>query len=420
MTADFSFLYMWGLPYVLAGRLRDNMTNPVSRGPRSAAAPINEFGHQRLLSDPSYKVGVAPNVDTLYSVAWLDLGAGDFTLRMPDFGDLYYGVQVGFLDTSSVAFGARTHGGQLPPLTIRAAGVRSVTETPSGIEIGVSDRYVMVAVRIRLSGTGDAVLTSARRLQDSIDLAISEHGELQDREPLHGDVRPDLPAGGVPGAVCEEGFFAKLWAELGQLGRDGVPDEVRRRLPLLVSSSVSAAAEGAAAGAREVEARMTSLGHTAGGWSTNWKGCELSDDWLLRAAVAQSQIYINPAEEAVYPVAERDARGDVLDGRNAYLVDFSGSGTPPVQFFWSLTMYHAAGLLVENDLRRYAVGRDGSDGPLDAAVGRVFISHAAPSDPDVTWLPAPPGPFRLMMRLYGPGAAAATGPWSPPAVHRLG
>ena len=117
-------LQVWGFPLIFAQRVRLGFTQPAApaapRPPTSAGAAVGTFGHQRELSSPELRVGVAPNVDTLYSVAWIDLDAGPRRLVMPDLGDRYYSVQVALADTSSPwALGRRTHGGQLPPVTLR-------------------------------------------------------------------------------------------------------------------------------------------------------------------------------------------------------------------------------------------------------------------------------------------------------------
>ncbi|WP_280507616.1 DUF1254 domain-containing protein [Nocardia flavorosea] len=108
-------LHIWGFPYVFAQRLRLRFTLPLTpdapRPDTSAGAALNRLGHQRRLSDPTLTSGVAPNVDTLYSLAFLDLAAGTFRLRLPDFGDRYYSIQIGEADSSTAAtLGQRTHG----------------------------------------------------------------------------------------------------------------------------------------------------------------------------------------------------------------------------------------------------------------------------------------------------------------------
>ena len=107
--------YVWGLPLILATRMRQLFTNPLDpfapRLPTSAGAPLNNLGHQRRLADPTL-AGIAPNVDTLYSLAWLDLAEEPFVLETPDFGARYYTFQMGHGDTATeLSFGTRSHGG---------------------------------------------------------------------------------------------------------------------------------------------------------------------------------------------------------------------------------------------------------------------------------------------------------------------
>jgi hypothetical protein len=113
--------YVWGSALVGAARLRQNITQPAdpfgALPVSSAAAPLNRLGNQRQLSDPNTTVGVAPNVDTLYSLAWLDTDEGPFVFETPDFGDRYYTFQIGYADTEcDTCPGRRTHGSQLPRL----------------------------------------------------------------------------------------------------------------------------------------------------------------------------------------------------------------------------------------------------------------------------------------------------------------
>lgn len=91
-------------------------------------------------------------------------------------------------------------------------------------------------------------------------------------------------------------------------------------------------------------------------WAVNYQGCEFGADWLLRAAVAHAAIYVNPVAEALYCVAELDSDGRPLTGRRRYEVCFPPSGLPPAAYFWSVTMYHDRGFLVDNPIDRFAIG----------------------------------------------------------------
>jgi hypothetical protein len=133
------------------------------------------------------------------------------------------------------------------------------------------------------------------------------------------------------------------------------------------------------------------------------------------------QIYILEAEEALYPSARVDKIGDVLDGSNAYRIRFSKSQLPPVDGFWSITLYYADGFMVPNKINRRSIGdrtRDliyMKDGSLE-----ILIQHERPTgELAANWLPAPPEPFMLLMRLYLPRESVVSKDWFPPPVEIL-
>ena len=162
--------FVWGYPFVRAAQLRHRLTRP--RDPDDpgsaavAAAPVNEFGHARTLATPATRVGVAPNNDTLYSLAWLDLTNGPFVVETPDFKERYYVFQMGQADSSSGrCWGQRSHGGQLPPLFISGPGDEQVG--PEGmVHVRSNYRFLMVAARILVDGPAD--LPNVHRLQAQI------------------------------------------------------------------------------------------------------------------------------------------------------------------------------------------------------------------------------------------------------------
>jgi hypothetical protein len=412
-------LQVWGFPLVFAQRVRLNFTQPAAptapRPPTSAGAAVDTFGHQRELSSPELRVGVAPNVDTLYSVAWIDLDAGARRLALPDLGDRYYSVQVALADTSSPwALGRRTHGGQLPPVTVRRGGL-AYLEGPDGIELSTPHRFVMLCLRILVEPGDPHDLARVHALQDAVVL----EGVGGARRTASTRER-DIALAGVDRAdeVSEPSAFVRaVAAAVADSAPESVPASVVADLEACADGPPDAVAAGLSAGLERIDAHVRGMGETVNGWAVNWRGPDFGDDLLLRAAVAYSQIFVNPAVEAVYPVCETDGAGTPLDASTGdYEVVFPSDGLPPVDSFWSLTMYHAAGLLVANEAGRYAVGdrtpglRWSDDGSLV-----VRLSSSRPSDADANWLPAPDGPFRLMLRLYGPQDRS----WQPPAVRRV-
>ncbi|WP_176488999.1 DUF1254 domain-containing protein [Rhizorhabdus dicambivorans] len=428
--------YIWGYPLVRAAQVRQNTTLPADpfrpRPPSAAGAAINRLGHAAELATPLMKQGVAPNNDTLYSLAWLDMREGPFVLEMPDFGDRYYTVQFGQADSSTEqALGQRTHGGQLPPVLIQ--GPDQQVALPAGM-VGVRSRqrYMMIAERSLVRTPADLpavhALQRAMRLRRWVDYAAGTDlpAPVSDQRPLLApDTRCPAPL-----------HFLEM---LGNVLRDWRPDAGEARLisglrPLglaagrgfrleaLSQAGRAAAARGLADAEAAVRAKTFTLGRNVNGWSVNYGGSVFGEDHLLRAAVAMDQIYVLPAEEALYPNARSDGGGQPLDGRNRYVLRFGAGDLPPVDAFWSITMYFARGLMVPNAAGIYSIGdRTGglvrnADGGID-----IMIQQEPPAAPrSVNWLPAPPEPFMVMMRLYRPRAPVRSGHWKPPAIQKIG
>ena len=139
--------------------------------------------------------------------------------------------------------------------------------------------------------------------------------------------------------------------------------------------------------------------------------------YLKRAIVAQVGLGANLPEDAIYPLNLADDTGKPLDGGGDYVLHFDKDAMPPVDAFWSVTLYDDAGFQVANSLNRFAVSswmpfKYGSDGSLD-----LYFQNATPgADNEANWLPAPKGTFNLTMRLYAPKSDALTGKWNPPVV----
>jgi DNA sulfur modification protein DndE len=144
-------------------------------------------------------------------------------------------------------------------------------------------------------------------------------------------------------------------------------------------------------------------------------------DYLMRAAIAKYGLFANSPEEAVYPVAFTDSQGQNLTGANKYVIHFDKGQTPPVNAFWSLTMYNNASYLADNPINRYAIGDRtpglvyNEDGSLD-----IYIQHESPGkDRESNWLPAPEDEFNLTLRLYAPQDQILKGEYQYPPVQRV-
>jgi hypothetical protein len=140
---------------------------------------------------------------------------------------------------------------------------------------------------------------------------------------------------------------------------------------------------------------------------------------LKRAILAQQGLGANVPEDAIYPINLGDESGKPLDGANKYTITFEKGAAPPVNAFWSITLYDAKGFQVGNSLNRFAVSsgmpfKYNADGSLD-----LYIQNENPGkEQEANWLPAPKAPFNLLLRMYAPKSEALIGKWGPPAVVR--
>jgi hypothetical protein len=164
--------------------------------------------------------------------------------------------------------------------------------------------------------------------------------------------------------------------------------------------------------------KVATVARVANGWSMNTDTMGVYGNYYLkRAIVAQLGLGANLPEDAIYPLNLFDDTGKPLDGANKYSIHFDKGATPPVNAFWSITLYDSDGFPVANALNRCAVSswmpfKTNPDGSLD-----LYFQNETPGPgKEANWLPAPKGAFNLCMRLYGPKSEALTGKWNPPAV----
>lgn len=424
--------YVWGMPLVEAGRIRERFTSANQDGDVPGES-LNHFKHRRLLSGPEMKAGVGPNNDTIYSLAWIDLSEGPLVVTTPDFGDRYYTISMNFADSSSdMSIGQRTHGGQLPPIFMRGPDYGG--PVPDGfIDVPARTRYVNVAGRILVRSADEYPLVNS--LQD--EFVIHRWSDWKEglRNPAPAGTQRLMETGpdGSDEALTfyyrlgsllqdwyvhpeERGIVAALEA-IGITRTDGFrPDR-------LTADELLALREGFETGKNRVLEASLQLGSQQNGWTTNYRGPRFGTDWLLRAAVAKDQIYVAIPEEAVYPIGRVDAEGKPLDGSHSYRIHFPCDALPPVDAFWSITAYDDKGHMMPNPIGRYSVG-DRTEGLVYDADGGVSIILSAdrPADEgEVNWLPVTiDEPFYLMMRLYLPQTEVLEERWSPPAIEEIG
>jgi hypothetical protein len=426
--------YLYGFPLMEFLRVERTATSvrcPDSRG----NAPVNVMGTARRFARPQDRTVVAPNVDTLYSTAHLDLGRGPVVLSHPAMGRRYFVFQLLDPYTNTMGYiGSRTTGSGAGRFAVVWTGGPRVA-VPRGVRVirsayrrvwvigrtlasGVADQRKALRLmdRYRLTPPGGARRFSAGCRPGAVRKAVEPSGlaflnglnrALADNPPAAADanVLSQIKALGVgPGLRVED--------TIGGAGtRESIDSAVRTMthvLPRLVQQSL-----------------MTNAA-AHGGWSEPADDIgNYGTDYTYRAGVALAGLGANTRDEATYPTAYLDARGARLNGADNkfYKITFTASKLPPARAFWSLTAYDADGYLVANTEHRYAIGS--SHPPLVRGSGgtvNIILSHTKPSASRLhgaNWLPIPSGPFRLNLRLYEPRTPALNGTWSPPPVTPL-
>jgi hypothetical protein len=424
--------YDYGFPLLDMHRIRRETSSvpcPDGRG----NAPINHLANASKFATPADRTVVAPNTDTLYTLAQLDLGKGPMILRHPDMGSRFFDFELVDPWTNVIDYvGTRTTGSDAGRFVIRwneRKKARKVKGT--GLPV-IKSRYRRVWLIGRTLAGDESDQATAYEIMKRYRLTRLNGKRFQLPPDCHrGKGEPStypIPTDG-PGFIAalnkqmaknpppkrDRPFLDEL-APLG-IGAGLDPEEAGLSPAVLDALYDGVAAE---AVALPIETRLSFLQQ-----SIDAKGWIFADpdigafgtDYRLRAEIAVVGIGANTPEEAIYPGALADSDGALLDGANDYRMVFPADDMPPARYFWSLTMYDREGFLVDNPIDRYSLGP--SHPPLitrDDGSIVVAVSHDEPTEADVNWLPAPNAGFRLNMRLYGPRKPALDGRWLPPAI----
>jgi hypothetical protein len=424
--------WVFGMPLVYIEKQIDTLTYVTK--PEGHFAPINQFAHYRELPDASNRTVVGLNVDTLYSFGQLDLSQGPIVLTIPDMGNRYWLMQ--FIDgwnNVPHAPGSRTVGGKGGNFAI--VGPKWSGTLPAGLtELRVPTTLILIGGRTYTSGKDDYAAVHA--LQDQYKLTpLSEWGKAYtppDNVPLKPGVDAKTPVTTQVLGMSPETFFGRLNtlmvdnppepadpATMARLARLGIAPGATFSMAAFSPEVRKAIEEGVAQGQKLM--RETALGKEVNGWQIALDMGRYGTNYPYRAAWTFFGVGGNLPEDAIYPTTVKDREGKPLDGANNYELRFAKNEIPPVDAFWSLTMYDADSYLVPNSINRYALGdrsgmKFGDDGSL-----KITIQAESPSaDRQANWLPAPKqGGMRLALRLYAPRKEVADGTWSPPPVMRV-
>jgi hypothetical protein len=429
--------YIYGYPLVTMEMTRRVMTNV--QEPVGMRAPMGQFMHATSYPTAEFKDVTAPNADTLYSSAWLDLSKEPYILSIPDMDGRYHLIPMlsGWTDVFASP-GSRTTGTKAQTYAITGPSWQAseTSKLPTGItEYKSPSNMVWILARTYCTGT-PADYDAVHKLQKEFSLVPLSRYEKPYSAPkgivnpaidVHTPVRDQVNDMGVidyfalltkllkdnPPAAEDAPIVAKM-AKIGIV--PGKEYSVRWADPK--TAKALAFAPRMALG--KIMNAVQESGVTVNGWTMPAKTGSYGTDYLIRAATAFAGLGANLPEDAIYPNTRIDASGKPLTGENRYVQHFSKDMIPPVSGFWSLTMYGDDYFFVANPLNRYTLSPRNAltynaDGSLD-----LYIQNESPgADKESNWLPAPKGPFILMMRLYWPKQAVLDGKWTPPAVKMI-
>jgi hypothetical protein len=395
-----AFTYFY--PLVTMDLTRRQLTNVAKV--EGISAPMNTFASLSAFPPADLKVVVRPNFDTLYSSAWLDLTKEPMVISVPDTHGRYYLLPM--LDMWTDVFaspGWRTTGTQAGDYAVVPPGWTG--SLPAGVaRIDAPTPYVWIIGRTKTDGPAD--YEAVHKIQAGFKVTpFAQWGKAI--APAAGSVDPSVDMKTPPKSAVDTmpaGKFFAYAAEILKLQPPHVTDQPivaqMQRIGIergksfdldKVDPAIKAALETAPADGLKLMAwKVASLARVANGWSMNTDTMGVYGNYYLkRAIIAQLGLGANLPEDAIYPVNLADEAGKPLDGAGAYVVHFEKGATPPVNAFWSITLYDPEGYQVANALNRFAVSswmpfKYDPDGSLD-----LYFQNVSPgADKEANWLPA--------------------------------
>ncbi|WP_224489878.1 DUF1254 domain-containing protein [Robertkochia flava] len=434
--------YIYGFPMVMNYKTMYmyvlNEDSPEYKG------NFNEMACDARLLGPEDKTVVTPNSDTPYCMMWGDIRSEPLVISIPAMEpERFYHFQLIDLYTHNFAYlGSLTTGNEGGDYLIVPSDWEG--EVPEGIKktVPCETELFFTVVRTQMMNPDD--LPNVKALQDAYKVrTLSSYLEkgAPEQPQIHNFPEWEEGAQFTPKAftyidlmlnftnpVPEERALRDKFAALG-IGTQGgfdmnnFDEEVQKAI-----------AEGVAEGFKEIEEFINSnnsdplmsskiFGTREFLSSTAKDEFGFEDYYLLRAGAAHLGLYGNSGKEAIYPTYLMEAPETPFNGaEHNYTLTFHKDSMPPVNSFWSLSMYDGkTQLFIENSLDRYLLNSNNTDQYVYGEDGSLtlYVQKESPGEVlEPNWLPAPDGPFYCVLRLYGPKEEALSGTWVNPPLKR--
>lgn len=427
--------YIYGFPIVLMDETRDAFVG--AHRDCENGADINTFRHVYDIPDPDFRAVVRPNVDTLYSSAMLNLRQSPVLLDMPAVEDRY--VLMALLDSWTNNFaglGTQSHGSEEGRYFI--VGPNWYGDVPQGYELVTSPtEFVWIIGRTEI--LDGEPLAAVNQIQDQYQLRPYLDRE-KERTPRIECKQREQPEEVVKNLSPVE-FFSRLHQLLLKFPTTAFDEDMIEKLASInvgprANSSVTSLGrfetESLEDGIRNAQATLDLViaGLRIGrNWGPDPKMIPLGDfedQYFIRGVVSQIGFGANRGEFAVYQNLTRDENFGLLSGESEYTLTFTPEELPPVNAFWSITVYDKDGFLVRNDaveslgiigIQKYAVSSNTglqyeADGSLVVHIGTQPPAGALMSN----WLPVPEDGFEVTLRMYDPMDPILESEWSAPRI----
>jgi hypothetical protein len=430
--------YFWGYPLVATINRRAAFSKAPERILLGGAVPMAPVGYNTMLNDyikPDQTFIVCPNQDVVYGGGFTALDKEPTVFQVPDFGERFWVYPLYDTRTDEIAKIGKQYGSK--PGFYMIVGQNWKGEVPAGIVAVVRSPtdLVFAIPRIQMDDTAEDRKAIQAPLSQVVMYPLSQFdGKMK---TVDWSKLPSVPAPSHPPskAVSEWVNPETYFDELPAVMKEALALPGEEALYGQIAAVFEAAAKDPALKTALVDSFVATdkelikpllqwryNGIPAGnGWTTLTNGAEWGTDYVNRTAVAVSNIYVNVPPEAKYFYSDNDSAGVQLDGRNLYAVTFSKGQLPPVDGFWSLTLYNDQHLFNPNPLKRYSLGtknktlQNNADGSLTLYAG----AKSPGKEKESNWLPAPEGTFSLYIRGYWAEKAMLDGTWKPPTVEKL-
>ena len=427
--------YVWGWPMVNTHNRRATITQAPEPGKLGGVVPVAPLNHLCMLNDyvkPIQSFVACPNQDVAYGLAMCALDDEPVVVQVPDFGDRFWVYALYDARTDQYGQFGKAYGTK--PGFYLLVGPNWEGVAPDGITevIRATTEFTFVAPRVFIDDTPEdkkavkpiinqinayplSEFDGAQKIKDWDNIpsfpAQETKGESKwvvpeiffDQLPGVMDLVPPLPG--------EEALYASFRQVLDAADKD---PEIKK---ILVEVAVNTE--------KEVIGPLFLWKHNGipagNGWNRSYNNAQWGFDYLMRTGTARSNMFDNRPTETQYYYTDNDSEGHSLESKSIYSITFPDGQLPPVNGFWSLTLYNEYHIFSPNDLNRYSLGTKNKFLKYNDDGSLILYAGANPpgKDKNSNWLPAPEGTFSLYIRAYWGKQAILDGSWIPPVIEKI-